>query len=208
MPSQPHKTLHLSREEINLLPLRRYEGPIELIKDQAGLDRVLPQLFDQDLLGFDTETRPAFRKGQQYPPALLQLATAETVFLFQLSLLGLPKSLCQLLGKPGVIKAGVGIAFDLQQLQNLHSFNPQSCIDLALVARKAHIRNQGLRGLAAVLLGFRISKSARTSNWAKAELSPQQMRYAATDAWLGRALYLSLQQRAERLLPKATAHGR
>ena len=68
----------------------------------------------------------------------------------------------------------------------------QKAVDLAALARARGIKAQGLRSLAASLLGFRISKSAQCSNWERDELSPQQIRYAATDAWVGRELYARL----------------
>jgi ribonuclease D len=67
-------------------------------------------------------------------------------------------------------------------------------MDLGNIAKKAGIKNHGLRGLAAVLLGLRISKGAQTTNWARDVLTRQQIQYAATDAWVGRKLYLSLEQ--------------
>ncbi len=154
----------------------------------------MDKLAGHTLLGFDTETRPAYKKGESYLPSLLQLACEDEVYIFQLKQLGLAKPLRDILADPAIIKAGVALDYDISELKKLSSFNVAGFTDLGNLAKKAGIKNHGLRGLAAVLLGFRISKGAQTSNWAKNVLTPQQIQYAATDAWVGRRLYLSLQQ--------------
>ena len=127
-----------------------------------------------------------------HQPSLLQLATGEEVYIFQLQATGLGESLRGILEDASIIKAGVAPDFDLLSLQELAPFTPGGFADLAQVARCKGIKNQGLRGLAAAVCGIRISKSARTSNWASRELSLQQIRYAATDAWIGWELYRRL----------------
>lgn len=188
----------ISKEDINLLPLGGWEGPVKVVQCVDDLEPALARLASADLLGFDTETRPAFRKGQSFPPSLLQLATADEVFLFQLKHVGLPGALLRLLADPTVVKAGVGLDFDLKSLQELRPFQPRGFVDLARIARQKGIRNNGLRGLAAAVCGIRISKSARTTNWANDLLTPQQIRYAATDAWIGRELFLRLDSLPDR----------
>jgi ribonuclease D len=188
----------ISKEDINLLPLGGWEGPVKVVQRVDDLEPALARLARADLLGFDTETRPAFRKGQSFPPSLLQLATADEVFLFQLKHVGLPGALLRLLADPTVVKAGVGLDFDLKSLQELRPFQPRGFVDLARIARQKGIRNNGLRGLAAAVCGIRISKSARTTNWANDLLTPQQIRYAATDAWIGRELFLRLDSLPDR----------
>lgn len=184
---------HLSKEAINLLPLGRWEGPCHLVRTPEEMRIALACLSRAALLGFDTETRPAFKKGQKFLPSLLQLATGEEVFLFQLQHTGLPEPLLALLGNPATVKAGVATGFDLLSLQELQHFQPGGFVDLAGIARRKGIKNHGLRGLAAVVCGIRISKSARTTNWANSELTPQQIQYAATDAWIGREIYRRLE---------------
>jgi ribonuclease D len=183
----------VSKEEINLLPLGRWEGPVRLVRAAAEAEAAAACLAQATVLGFDTETRPAFRKGQKYAPSLLQLATGDEVFVFQLHRTGLPASLLALLRDPAIVKAGVALDFDLRGLQELHFFEPGGFVELARMARCRGIRNHGLRGLAAVVCGIRISKSARTTNWASPDLTPQQIHYAATDAWIGREIYRRLQ---------------
>ena len=183
----------ISKEEINLLPIGRWEGPTHLVRTIEEVRAATARLSLTRLLGFDTETRPAFKKGQKFPPSLLQLATKEEVFLFQVQHTGLPESLLAILGNPAIVKTGVSLDFDLLSLQEVQPFQPQGFVDLAAIARHRGIKNHGLRGLAAVVCGIRISKSARTTNWANNNLTPQQIQYAATDAWIGREIYRQLE---------------
>ncbi len=184
--------LHISKDEINRLPMRQYEGSIHLIRTPAEAEQAAAELKKETLLGFDTETRPAFRVGESYLPSLLQLATGKEVFIIQIKLTGLTKGLCGILSSPDIIKTGVSIRSDVGELRKLASFEPAGFIELAEHAKKAHIKNLGLRGLAALLLGFRVSKREQTSNWSKNELTESQLRYAATDAWVGREIYLHM----------------
>jgi len=100
--------------------------------------------------------------------------------------------MAELLSSPEHLKVGVAIRDDLRAMQRFYPFNPVGVVDLAELARSKGVEAQGLRTLAASLLGFRISKGARCSNWENAVLTPQQIRYAATDAWIGRELYFRL----------------
>ena len=184
----------LSKTEINSLPLRYYNGPIRIIQTAEQAKDASTILIKEKLLGFDTETRPAFNKGQSYLPSLLQLAGTKVVYLFQLSKCGLPDSITNLLSNVNIIKSGVAIDQDLIELQQILNFEPGGFIDLGEIARSKGLPHHGLRGLAAFLLNFRISKSSRTSNWSANQLTKKQIRYAATDAWLGRELYLKYKQ--------------
>lgn len=182
----------LNKEEINLLPIRAYGGEICLIRTEEELDRALNLLWKEKVLGFDTETRPVFTRGKSGNPALLQLGGENCVFLFQLTHVPFGEALADLLADPHIIKTGVAVRDDLRALARLHEFTPGGAVDLAHLARARGVQAQGLRSLAAALLGFRISKSAQCSNWEKEELSPRQLLYAATDAWVGRELYFRL----------------
>ena len=184
----------LSKNEINSLPLRYYNGPIRIIQTAEQAKDACTILIKEKLLGVDTETRPTFIKGQSYLPSLLQLAGKKVVYLFQLSKCGLPDSITNLLSNVNIIKSGVAINQDLIELQQILNFEPGGFIDLGDIARSKGLPHHGLRGLAAYLLNFRISKSSRTSNWSANQLTKKQIKYAATDAWLGRKLYLKYKQ--------------
>jgi len=183
--------LHITKVEINELPMRQYKGRIILCKTKEEAEVAAEKLLKETLLGFDTETRPAFRKGESYDPSLLQLATETEVYLFQLQQCGLTPNLLKLLSSPNIIKAGVAIDRDVSELQAFAQFQPAGFVELATCAKEARIKNLGLRGLTAILFGFRISKKEQVSNWARKELTQSQQTYAATDAWLGRKIYLS-----------------
>lgn len=185
----------MTREEINACPVQIFGGPVYIIRSQAELRQAAGELAREDLLGFDTESRPSFTKGESYPPSLLQLAGGSAVYLFQLKHLGFPGELGEILASHRIIKAGVSLERDLKELQLLGSFCQAGFVDVGSIAKQAGIKNHGLRGLAAVLLGFRISKRAQTSNWARETLTPDQVQYAATDAWVSREIYVSMQER-------------
>ena len=184
----------MSKDEINQCLIRRYEGPVHVIRSQEGLAGAVQQLEKEVILGFDIESRPAYKKGQSYPPALLQLAGKNAVFIFQLKHLYLSKPLLKILADPNIIKAGVSLDYDVSELKKLAPFEAAKFVDLGKLAKQVGIRNYGLCGLSAVLLGFRISKGSKHSNWAKDTLTPKQIAYAATDAWVGRELYKKIQR--------------
>ncbi len=184
----------MSKNEINDCPMEQWAGPVSVVRTRDELDAAMNKLDGHTVLGFDTETQPAFKKGESYPPSLLQLASDAEVFIFQLKHLGLVKPLRLILANPAIIKAGVSLDYDIRELKKLSYFEEGGFTDLGLAAKKLGIKNYGLRGLSAVFLGFRIAKGAQTSNWARNVLTPQQIQYAATDAWVGRRLYLALEQ--------------
>ncbi len=169
--------------------MRQYEGKIILCQTPEEAEAAAEQLKKETLLGFDTETRPAFRKGESYDPSLLQLATANEVYLIQIQQTGLVQGLLDILAARHITKAGVAIDRDIEELQAMASFMPDGFVELADLAKTAEIKNLGLRGLTAILFGFRISKREQVSNWARKDLTDSQQRYAATDAWLGRKLF-------------------
>ncbi len=180
----------LTKDDVNQCPLFRYTGQTVLIQTEDELRDAIDGLRHESVLGFDTETKPTFRKGKVHSPALVQLATSDKVYIFQLKKLPLDGRLAHLLSNPAIIKTGVAIADDMRSLRALHSFEPAGLVDLSSVARSNNIGVYSLRGLAACFLGVRISKSERCSNWAAATLSDKQIVYAATDAWVSREIYM------------------
>ncbi|MEO5351721.1 MAG: 3'-5' exonuclease domain-containing protein 2 [Magnetococcus sp. XQGC-1] len=189
----------LSKSEINDLPIRKWEGPINLIDSDAQMVDAVLQLRNEQVIGFDVETRPAFKKGVSYRPSLIQMAGTDYVNIFQLTRLSEYSALVDLLSDQNILKVGVGLVNDTQHLQSVFAFQPKKLLDLSEVTRRAGIESYGLRSLSAHFLGFRISKRAQCSNWDNKELRPFQISYAATDAWVSREIYLAMQQQG--LLP-------
>lgn len=184
----------ISKEDLANLPIRRYEGKVSLVESARELAQAREDLRQERVVGFDTETRPSFRKGEVHLPCLVQAATAQAVYLFQLSRLDVFPALVELLAKPQVVKAGVGLVHDMSQLKKVFPFTVENVVDLGVVARRRGLGQTGVRNLAGMLLGWRIPKGNRTSNWAVPKLSPAQVNYAATDAWACRELYLQCEK--------------
>ena len=176
------------------MAIRKYEGPIQLVTSARDLEQAIQAINGQQVVGLDTETKPAFRKGESYLPCLVQIATDSTAFLFQLKRVDFSDALADVLENPSVIKAGIGLADDLSDLNKVFPFEPRSILDLSLVAQRNGIRQSSVRNLAGQFLGFRITKGASTSNWTNSKLTKRQIDYAATDAWVCRELFLEFQQ--------------
>ncbi|MEW5770161.1 MAG: 3'-5' exonuclease [Pseudomonadota bacterium] len=180
----------ISREALAELPIQRYEGEVNLVNTAEALARALADIRQEGVVGLDTETRPAFTKGEHHLPCLVQVATARAVHLFQLRQVDCADALAEVLAAPGIVKAGIALAHDLRQLKLVFPFEQNAVLDLGNVAKRHGIGQSGLRNLAGLILGFRIPKGTRTSNWAAPRLTPAQIGYAATDAWACRELYL------------------
>ncbi|HZM34254.1 MAG TPA: 3'-5' exonuclease [Burkholderiales bacterium] len=180
----------ISRDDVNALPIRRYEGEVVLVETPGQLERAMADLREERVAGFDTETRPAFKPGVSYPPSLAQLATARAVYLFPLQRQDFSAPLAEVMASARLVKAGVSVSDDLKQLEKVFPFERQSILDLGSAVRRHGLKQSGVRNLAALFLGFRIPKGAKTTNWAARHLSAQQILYAATDAWACRELYL------------------
>ena len=149
----------------------------------------------QDYIGFDTETKPTFRKGEVNDVSLIQLAIPDEVILIRINKTGLTSGLINLFESDKVKKIGVALRDDIKDLQRLGEFEAANFIELNHLVKDIGIESNGLRKLTAIILGFRISKSAQTSNWENHELSPKQKSYAATDAWVCYEMYQNLLKR-------------
>ena len=184
----------LSREDINTFPLRSYDGPIRLVSEPEDVADACARLARERVIGFDTETRPAFRKGQSFLPSLLQLAGADCVYLFQLTQISLCDPLRALLADKTIVKSGVAVRDDIKGLQQHTFFEDAGFVDLSKVSAKHGFLTRGLRNMSANFLGFRIGKGAQRSNWGRASLTRKQQVYAATDAWVSRDLFFCFEK--------------
>lgn len=186
--------LRIEKEFISALPLMQYEGKIVLVEDEKTAKKAVKELSREKVLGFDTETRPCFRKGAGYMVSLVQLCGRKCAYLFRLDYCGGVPVLFPLFENPNILKVGVAVKDDVHHLKIRAPFDDAGFVDASRYTRAARIENTGLRALTAHFLGGRISKAAQVSNWAARELSPQQIVYAATDAWTSRELFLKLQK--------------
>ncbi len=184
----------ISREEMNDLPIRRYEGPVHVVAGQPDLRQAMQDILRERVVGFDTETRPAFRAGESYLPSLVQFATASAVYLLQVQHPDLFDGMREILSSEHIVKAGVSVAHDLRNLKKVFAFDERSVVDLGAVAERHGLKQTGVRNLAGMFLGVRIPKGAKTTNWAARRLTPHQITYAATDAWVCRELYLRFEE--------------
>ncbi|MBD8487215.1 3'-5' exonuclease domain-containing protein 2 [Echinicola sp. CAU 1574] len=174
----------ISKDEVNELPIGHFEGEIVLIEDEKLIDEAVNELKKYTRIGFDTETRPSFRKGVHYDVSLLQLSTPEKAYLFRLNHVGFPKKVMDILEDPNRVKIGAAVRDDIRALKKLNpSFKQASFFDLNEELKKVGFHNVGVRNLSAMVLNIRISKSEQVSNWEAEELTKKQQLYAATDAW-------------------------
>lgn len=187
---------NIDKEEIDQLPLFVFTGEIVVIEDSEHAAQVARFLRENPLVGFDTETRPAFHKGESYKVGLLQLATQDQVYLFRLNKCGFGKELRDLLSDPVVVKIGVGIRDDLRNLRKSGEFTPASFVDMQEYAAHFGIEDKSFSKLMAIIFGVRISKKQRVSNWEAPVLTEAQIRYAATDAWGALKMYEKLSSEA------------
>jgi ribonuclease D len=184
----------VSREELAVLPIGRWEGEIVMVETPKHFDRAWADLAGEPSVGWDTETRPAFRVGESYLPSLVQAATSKTVYIFPLARMDFSKVVGGLFAEPTIVKAGISVADDLKKLKQVFPFEEASVLDLGMVAKRHGMKQTGLRNLAGVFLGLRIAKGAKTTNWSAPKLTAQQINYAATDAWACRELYLKFRE--------------
>lgn len=184
----------ISPEAMSALPIRRYEGPVHVVAGSPDLEPAMRDILQEGVVGFDTETRPAFKSGESYLPSIAQFATASAVYLFQVQQQDLFDAMRAILSSGIVIKVGVSVTDDLRNLKKLFEFDARSVLDLGTIAKRHGMKQTGVRNLAGIFLGTRIPKGAKTTNWAARRLTPQQLTYAATDAWACRELYLRFAQ--------------
>ena len=201
MPEKPLRK-KISKAELNELPLIQWEGDVRILNTEEQMLEVADSLMNCTHLGFDTETRPTFKKGQYYPPALIQLAGPDCVYLFRISKIQSLDPVLPILESKEILKTGVAIKDDVKELRAMQEFEPGGFVEITEITKKLGYENHGLRALAGLLMGGRISKGAQVSNWARPELDGKQIRYAATDAWVSRDLYVrAVAEQAETVSP-------
>lgn len=184
----------ISKEEIAELEVNKFRGELYYVDSLEKYEKAFESLQKHHIFGFDTETKPTFKKGKLNDVSLLQLSVGECAFLFRLNKIGLPESLAKFLADPNIQKIGVAIHDDLSSLQKITPFEPAGFIDLQTFVKDFGILDNGLKKLTANVLGFKISKRQQTSNWEADVLTEAQIEYAATDAWVCFEIYKTLMQ--------------
>ncbi|NHB68664.1 3'-5' exonuclease [Perlabentimonas gracilis] len=182
----------ITKEEVNQLPKAVYSGDIFVINSEDELLKQLPRLAKERIIGFDTETKPNFKKGQSNGIALLQLATPEIALLIKVKETGLPKDLVKILEDKSILKIGAAIRDDNRGLQKVGRFMPAGFIDLQSIVSEYGIESLSVRKMAAIVLGLKVSKSQQLSNWDAPAYTEAQQQYAAIDAWVCREIYIKL----------------
>lgn len=185
--------MKVTNEEIDLLELCQYDQEIALVDKAADIDAAIDEMRLQPALGFDTETRPAFTRGCNYKVALLQLSAPSKTWLIRLCKTGLTESLARFLEDASIVKPGLAIRDDLRGLRRLRQFTPGGFVDLQTMATARGIEDLSLKKMAAHVLGVRVSKRQRLTNWESDTLTQGQLTYAATDSWVSLRLYEALQ---------------
>ena len=182
----------ISNEEAEQLPAAHFYGEIVVVDSDEQIESVCKDLAAQRIIGFDTETRPSFKAGQINKVALLQLSTHERCYLIRLCRVKLHNRLLSILSNPDIMKIGADVEGDIRALHVLRRFRERGFTDLQRIIAGWGVEEKSLRKMAAIVLGKRVSKAQRLSNWEAATLTPQQQMYAATDAWVCIAIYEKL----------------
>lgn len=179
----------ITKDIIRELPLLQFEGRIHIVDSKEKSVAARKELQDQNRLGFDTEKKPTFVKGDYNHTSLVQLSTRTDAYIFQLKKTGFTADLKALLEDATIEKLGVSISDDLKELNKISPFNPAGFTDLAQSAKENNIPYFGLRNLTAFFLGRRLSKGQQVSNWENPTLTKPQQLYAATDAWVALGIH-------------------
>lgn len=186
---QPY-VLSISKEQLAQLPVTEYDGNIKLIERPEDVERAVKALRSSDIIGFDTETRPSFKKGQTNLVSLLQLSTRSTCYLFRLNHIGLPDEVREILEDPDLPKVGLSVHDDFHNLTKIcEQLKPAGFIELQQYVRQFDIADKSLTKVCGLVFGRRISKGQRLSNWEAEDLSEGQMAYASLDAMICIDLY-------------------
>lgn len=183
---------NIDRDTLNSLPRIQFKGQLVVANNENDLVNWLPTLCKEQVIGFDTESKPSFKKGKVNGISILQLANSKLAIIVKVKKIGIPDVLKQFLENGQIVKVGAAIHDDIKGLNKIRSFNPTGFIDLQRIAPSYGIEELSVRKLSAIVLGFTVSKRQQLSNWEADELTEAQKLYAATDAWVCREIYLKL----------------
>lgn len=184
--------LKITKEQLAELPIEKFNGEIIIVDHEQEVNEAVSYLSRYEAIGFDTETKPAFKKGQNHKVALMQLATDEVCYLFRLNRIGYPEALEQLMSDARIKKIGLSLRDDFAAIRQRSVRKPENFIDLQVFVDMFGIEDNSLQKIYALLFGKKISKSQRLSNWEAEKLTTAQQAYAAIDAWACLRIYTYL----------------
>lgn len=183
---------HISKELVQLMPVAAFEGEVIVVDREEQVADAVAYLKQQRTIGVDTEARPSFQRGTHYPTALVQIATHERCYLFRLTHIGMPTALAEVFADPNICKVGLAFKDDINGLRRRRNFTPANCVDVQSMVTKYGILDLGLQKIFAICFGRKISKTQQLTNWENNHLTPEQARYASTDAWATLLIYEDL----------------
>lgn len=188
----PRFTLAINKEELAELERVEFPGVISVVNTSAEARKAVNILKKYPILGFDTESRPTFKKGVPIRVSLVQISADDVCFLFRIRKIGDLEPLRELIEDPNILKIGLSLHDDFNNLGHNYTFAPKGFIDLQKLVPSYQFANTSLQKIYAIVFGQRISKSQQLSNWDAEELSPAQQSYAAIDAWACIRIYKQL----------------
>lgn len=181
--------ISITKEQISTMPIALFHGEITLVETPDDVRSAILELEREMVIGFDTETKPSFRKGHANKVALMQLSTLERCFLFRLNKVGIGDDINRLMANEAITKIGLSIHDDFHVMHRSSQVVPRGFVDLQHMVKDYHIEDISLQKIYAILFGEKISKGQRLTNWEAETLTPQQQKYAATDAWACLRIY-------------------
>ena len=181
--------LSIPKDILAEMPLVEYDGPIQVIDDIESARRAIAELSAGPILGFDTETRPSFRKGRSYNVALVQISSPKVSCLFRVNKLGIFDELRRFMESEATVKVGLSLKDDFFMMHKTEDFSPAGFIDLQSVVSDYAIADASLQKIYGMIFGRRISKGQRLTNWEADKLTEAQCHYAAIDAWACLEIY-------------------
>lgn len=199
-----YQTHHIDKEALQKLPIQVFEGQVIVIEQPEQVPEAVNYLLKQKIVGVDTESRPSFKRGIHYPTALVQIADRKRCFLFRLTHIGMPQELADFFANPKICKVGLAFKDDINGLRRRRNFTPANCIDIQKIVPQYGLLDLGLQKLFAICFGRKISKAQQLTNWENSHLTPEQARYASTDAWATLLIYEDLLKH-ETLSPEEVA---
>ena len=187
----------IDKSEVADKPRVVFNGIIEEIDTEERACKAIETLRQYNVVGFDTETRPSFARGQGHKIALLQLSTDERAYLFRLNKMGIPDCVADFLSDTSIIKVGLSVKDDFNSLASRRKFKPAGFVELQDLCGSMGIEEKGLQKMYCLLFKERISKNQQLSNWEIESLTESQRQYAAVDAWACLRIYRYLTELKE-----------